>query len=56
MSLNPGEATILYWFLPNVKFKKLFPNGKKTLYFLLWIRRKGKRKILKLYKVRLSET
>ena len=33
MSLNPGEVTILYCFLPNIKFKKLFPNEKKMLFF-----------------------
>ena len=45
----------LYFFLLNMKFKKLFPK-ERNVFFLVWIRRKEKRKILKLYKVRFSET
>ena len=55
MSFNPGEAIILYYcFLPNMKFKIVSKLIK--MLFLVWIRRKGKRKILKLYKVRFSDT
>ena len=54
MSLNQGEAIILYFFLPNMKFKKLFSNGKNVIFSM--DKKERKRKILKLHKVRFSET
>ena len=32
MLLNTSEAIILYRFLPNMKFKKLFPKERKVIF------------------------
>ena len=55
MLLNPSAAIILCCFLPNIKLKKK-SFLKEEMLFLVWLWRKEKRKIVKLYKARISET